>query len=80
MLAATSHGAIWTAVSPDTGVSAVLDRLAQIEPTVLFVDKAVEYNGKVHDNMNKLKEIVKPLEKLKVGDSSRQLFPYYGSP
>ena len=32
MLAATSIGAIWTGISPDTGVSAVLDRLVQIEP------------------------------------------------
>lgn len=38
MLAATSLGAIWTAVSPDTGVTAVLERMEQIEPTVLFTD------------------------------------------
>jgi acetoacetyl-CoA synthetase len=32
MLAATSIGAVWTGISPDTGVGAVLDRLVQIEP------------------------------------------------
>lgn len=36
MLAATSIGAIWTGISPDTGVSAVLDRLVQIEPVSIF--------------------------------------------
>ncbi|KAK3044540.1 hypothetical protein LTR53_020684, partial [Teratosphaeriaceae sp. CCFEE 6253] len=41
MLAATSLGAIWTAVSPDTGVTAVLDRMVQIEPALLFTDNAV---------------------------------------
>jgi acetoacetyl-CoA synthetase len=65
MLAATSIGAIWTGISPDTGVSAVLDRLVQIEPVVLFADNAVEYNGKVHETGPKTKEIVKELKKLK---------------
>ncbi len=46
MLAAASIGAIWTGISPDNGVSAVLDRLAQIGPKVLFVDNAATYNGK----------------------------------
>lgn len=61
MLAATSLGAIWTAVSPDTGVAAVLDRLVQIEPKVLFADNGVRYNGKVHESMTKVKEITKAL-------------------
>ncbi len=46
MLAAASIGAIWTGISPDSGVSAVLDRLAQIAPVVLFADNAAVYNGK----------------------------------
>ena len=61
MLATTSLGAIWTAVSPDTGVAAVLDRLVQIEPKVLFADNGVRYNGKVHESMTKVKEITKAL-------------------
>ena len=65
MLAATSIGAIWTGISPDTGVSAVLDRLVQIEPVVLFADNAVEYNGKIHETGPKTKEIVKELKALK---------------
>jgi len=65
MLAATSIGAIWTGVSPDTGVGAVLDRLVQIEPKVLFADNAVEYNGKVHESISKTREIVRELKGLK---------------
>ena len=56
-LAAISIGAIWTGVSPDTGVHAVLDRLVQIGPKVLFSDNAVLYNGKVHDVREKLQNI-----------------------
>lgn len=65
MLAATSIGAIWTGVSPDTGVAAVLDRLVQIEPVVLFADNAVEYNGKFHESTTKTRTIVQELGELK---------------
>ncbi|KAL8697060.1 MAG: hypothetical protein Q9201_007328 [Fulgogasparrea decipioides] len=65
MLGTTSIGAIWTAVSPDTGVYAVLDRMQQIEPVFLFADNAAKYNGKVHDVHEKLKEIARDLQKLR---------------
>lgn len=61
MLGATSIGAIWTAISPDTGIYAVLERLQQINPTVLFADNAAKYNGKVHEVHSKLKEITQNL-------------------
>lgn len=65
MLAASSLGAIWTAVSPDTGVSAVLDRMVQIEPKILFTDNAVMYNGKTHPVLPKVREIIEGLPTLK---------------
>ncbi len=65
MLSATSLGAVWTAVSPDTGVHAVLDRIQQIEPVILFADNAVKYNGKVHHVGEKLQAISKQLPQLK---------------
>lgn len=65
MLAATSLGAIWSAVSPDTGVTAVLDRMQQIEPVVLFTDNAVVYNGKTHPVLTKVKEIIAALPTLR---------------
>ena len=65
MLAATSLGAVWTGVSPDTGVTAVLDRLVQIEPVVLFADNGVEYNGRFHSSVEKTSEIAKGLQELK---------------
>lgn len=64
MLAATSIGALWTAVSPDTGVHAVLDRLRQIEPVLLFSDNAVLYNGKIHGVHDKLNDVAKEIPHL----------------
>ncbi|KAG9239076.1 putative acetoacetyl-CoA synthetase [Amylocarpus encephaloides] len=66
MLATTALGAIWTAVSPDTGVGAVLDRLQQIEPVVLFADNASLYNGKTHETTTKVRDMIASLPKLGV--------------
>ncbi|KAI9731021.1 MAG: hypothetical protein M1834_005484 [Cirrosporium novae-zelandiae] len=65
MLGTTSIGAIWTGISPDTGVHAVLDRLMQIEPTILFADNAVVYNGRIHDTHDKVAQVSKQLSTLK---------------
>ncbi|PGH06765.1 acetoacetate-CoA ligase [Blastomyces parvus] len=65
MLAATSIGALWSAVSTDTGVHAVLERLQQIEPVVLFVDNASPYNGKVHPTHAKVVELTASLASLR---------------
>jgi acetoacetyl-CoA synthetase len=64
MLAATSLGGIWTAVSPDTGVHAVLERLRQIEPVILFADNAAFYNGRSHPVVPKVNEIAAGLPSL----------------
>ena len=65
MLSSTSIGALWTAISPDTGVHAVLERIQQIEPVLLFADNAVIYNGKDHNMHDKLCGIVHELPQLK---------------
>lgn len=75
MLATASLGAIWSSTSPDFGASGVLDRFAQIEPRVIFSVNAVVYNGKVHDHMTKLKEVVKGLPNLR----NVILYPFFGS-
>ena len=64
MLAATSLGALWTAVSPDTGVHAVLERLTQIKPSLLIADESSMYNGKTHPVLPKLAEIAASLPSL----------------
>lgn len=64
MLATASIGAFWTGVSPDTGVHAVLERLKQIEPKILFADNASLYNGKVHSAAAKTSQIISELPQL----------------
>ncbi|KTF76901.1 hypothetical protein cypCar_00015419 [Cyprinus carpio] len=65
MLAAASIGAIWSSTSPDFGVNGVLDRISQIQPKLIFSVAAVVYNGKQHDHMEKLQNVVKGLPDLK---------------
>lgn len=58
MLAATSHGAIWTACSPDFGIQGVIDRFSQIEPKVLITVDGYHYNGKTFSCLERLPEIL----------------------
>lgn len=62
MLGAAAVGAVWTGISPDNGVSAVLDRLAQIEPKILFADNGMTYNGKPWSSADKILQIVEELK------------------
>ena len=61
MLATASIGAIWTSCSPDFGIKGVLDRFGQTEPKILFTADGYYYNGKSHDSLNRVKEIVAEL-------------------
>ncbi len=61
MLAAASLGAVWSSCSPDFGVQGVIDRFGQIEPKVLFAVDGYYYNGKSHDCLAKLAEVVERL-------------------
>ena len=45
LLATASLGAIWSSCSPDFGARSVIDRFAQIEPTVLIACDGYAYNG-----------------------------------
>jgi len=61
MLAVTSLGAVWTSCSPDFGIQGVLDRFGQVEPQVLFTADGYFYNGKAHDSLGRIAEIIKDL-------------------
>ena len=57
-LAAASLGAAWSSCSPDFGAQGVLDRFSQIKPKVVFCANGYHYNGKTHDSLEKVEEIV----------------------
>lgn len=54
MLATASLGAIWSSCSSDFGAEAVIDRLSQIEPKVLFMADGHQYGGKQFDAGEKI--------------------------
>ncbi len=61
MLAANSIGAIWSSCSPDFGVQGVLDRFGQIEPKLIVACDGYFYNGKSHDNIEKVAAVLAAL-------------------
>jgi len=64
MLAATSVGAIWSSCGTELGPGAVVDRLSQIEPKVLFTVGGYSYKGKVFDVLPRLEKIAKGVPSL----------------
>ncbi|MDH5747219.1 MAG: acetoacetate--CoA ligase [Candidatus Bathyarchaeota archaeon] len=64
MLAATSLGAIWSSCGTELGPGAVVDRLGQIEPKVLFAVGGYPYKGKVFDVLPRLGKIAKGVPSL----------------
>lgn len=48
-LAALSLGAIWSTSSPEMGVDAILSRLTQIRPRLVFCERQVVYNGRMRN-------------------------------
>jgi len=65
MLATLSLGAVFSSTSPDFGVNGVLDRFAQIEPTVLVAADGYRYGGKAFDCLERLHEITAALPTLR---------------
>ena len=56
-LACASIGAIWASCSPDFGTRSLVDRFAQIEPTVLIAVDGYTYGGKRFDRRAVIDEL-----------------------
>jgi acetoacetyl-CoA synthetase len=61
MLAATSIGATWASCGAELGPTAVLDRLGQIKPKILFTADGYYYKGRIIDSLRNTEKIVKGL-------------------
>lgn len=57
MLACASIGAIWASCSPDFGIDSAVDRLGQIEPSILFLCDGYQYQGKRFNTIEKMRDI-----------------------
>jgi acetoacetyl-CoA synthetase len=64
LLATVSIGAVWTSCSPDFGAAAIIDRLGQVEPRILFATTRYRYGGKSHDVGEKLVDVMGGLPSL----------------
>lgn len=64
MLASTSVGAIWSSCGTELGPRAVVDRLSQIEPKVLFTVAGYPYKGRIFDVLSRLEKIAKGVPSL----------------
>ncbi|MDC0738918.1 acetoacetate--CoA ligase [Cognatishimia sp. SS12] len=56
-LATLAVGGVWTSCSPDFGVAAIVDRIGQVQPKLLFADVSYDYGGKTHDISDRIIEI-----------------------
>jgi acetoacetyl-CoA synthetase len=64
-LATASLGAVWSSCSPDFGTGSVVDRFAQIEPTVLLACEKHTYGGRHFDRREVVAELEEKLPTLK---------------
>ncbi|WP_347058424.1 acetoacetate--CoA ligase [Blastococcus sp. HT6-30] len=74
-LGAASIGAVWSACAPDFGTRAVLDRFAQIEPTVLVAVDGYRFNGREHDRRDVVAELRAALPTVRTTIAVPRLFP-----
>lgn len=58
MLGATGQGAIWSSVSPEFGVDAIVERLRQVAPRILYACERYRYDGREFVIADKLAQVV----------------------
>lgn len=65
MLATSALGGIWSSCSPDFGTAALIDRLSQIKPCLLFSVDGYFYKGKTIDIQEKIKTVGNEIDSIK---------------
>src|SRR5204863_4352001 len=65
MFATASLGAVWSCCAPDFGPGATLDRLAQIDPTVLIAVDGYRFGGRWFDRRPVVEEVRRGLPNLR---------------
>jgi len=78
MLACAAIGAIWCSCATDIGPQAVINRIGQVKPSVLFTTDGYFYKGKCFDVLENAKQIAEGIASVKrvivshyAGDSSK---------
>jgi acetoacetyl-CoA synthetase len=74
-LGAAAIGAVWSSCAPDFGTRAVLDRFAQIEPTVLVAVDGYRFGGKDYDRREVVAELRAALPTVRTTIAVARLHP-----
>ncbi|RFU20167.1 acetoacetate--CoA ligase [Geodermatophilus marinus] len=74
-LGTAAIGAVWSSCAPDFGTRSVLDRFAQIEPTVLVAVDGYRFNGREHDRRDVVAELRAALPSVRTTIAVPRLFP-----
>lgn len=61
LLATAAVGGVWTSCSPDFGTIAIVDRVGQVAPKVLFAAARYDYGGKSHAIADRLTEVIEKM-------------------
>ncbi len=74
-LGAAAVGAVWSSCAPDFGTRSVLDRFAQIEPTVLVAVDGYRFNGREYDRRDVVAELREALPSVRTTIAVPRLSP-----
>jgi acetoacetyl-CoA synthetase len=76
MLACASIGAVWASCSSDFGSQAIIDRLGQISPKVLFIADGHFYNGKTYDATSKITNLLSGMPSITACVICKQIYAH----
>jgi acetoacetyl-CoA synthetase len=75
LLAAASIEAVWTSCAPDFGLRSVVDRLGQVQPTVLIAVDGYRFGGREHDRRDVVVQLREAMPSVRSVIVVQSLFP-----
>ena len=75
LLATASLGAVWTSCAPDFGLRSVVDRLGQVDPTVLIAVDGYRWAGREHDRRDVVAQLRAAMPSVRAVIMVQSLYP-----
>jgi acetoacetyl-CoA synthetase len=75
LLATASLGAVWTSCAPDFGLRSVVDRLGQVNPTVLIAVDGYRWGGREHDRRDVVAQLRAAMPSVRAVIMVQSLYP-----
>lgn len=70
-----NYAAVWTSCAPDFGLRSVLDRLGQVEPTVLIAMDGYRWGGREHDRRDMVAQLREAMPSVRAVIVVQSLYP-----